>query len=197
MRIPIVVAIVFLEVINLHCSSPTDTAVLTHDSALVSNVSDTGLAMEFADSTFFFALHDSSLPAINTGEVTRDELVSFAKTKIGIPYKYASADPMKGFDCSGFITHVFSNFNIDVPRSSVQFTNLGKNISLQEAQKGDLILFTGTDTSEIKVGHMGIVLENTDSLRFLHSSSGKAYGVTVTALNDYYKKRFVKIISIF
>jgi hypothetical protein len=33
-----------------------------------------------------------------------------------------------------------------------------------------------------------------DTLKFIHSTSGRQYGVTITALNDYYKGRFVKVI---
>jgi len=45
---------------------------------------------------------------------------------------------------------------------------------------------------------MGIVIYNgKDELLFIHSSSGKANGVTITPLNDYYKGRFVKVIRIF
>ncbi len=134
---------------------------------------------------------------INTANTKPAELVAFAKTLIGVPYKYASADPTEGFDCSGFITYVFNHFNIEVPRSSIDFTNVGTTIDKKTAQVGDLILFTGTDTLETQVGHMGIVTENADSLRFIHSTSGKKYGVTITALNDYYLKRFVKVTRIF
>jgi hypothetical protein len=43
-----------------------------------------------------------------------------------------------------------------------------------------------------------LVTENNNSgLQFIHSSSGKAMGVTVTPLNEYYKKRFVRISRIF
>ena len=44
--------------------------------------------------------------------VLPDSILAFAKTLIGIPYLYASTDPAKGFDCSGFITYVFNHFNI-------------------------------------------------------------------------------------
>jgi cell wall-associated NlpC family hydrolase len=84
-----------------------------------------------------------------------------------------------------------------VPRSSVDFTHAGKEIHLPESKAGDLILFTGTDSTIRVVGHMGIVTENTDSLRFIHSTSGRQYGVTITALGNYYKGRFVKVIRIF
>ena len=129
-------------------------------------------------------------------EIPLNAIVSFAETLKGIPYLYASSDPSKGFDCSGFITYVFNHFGLDVPRSSVEFTDKGITVPVEEAKRGDLILFTGTDSSSAVVGHMGIVTENSDSLRFIHSSSGKANGVTVTALNDHYQARFVKVIAI-
>jgi cell wall-associated NlpC family hydrolase len=130
--------------------------------------------------------------------VQPDSLLAFAKTLIGIPYLYASTDPRKGFDCSGFITYVFNHFNIAVPRSSVDFTNYGKEIAIEKAKPGDLILFTGTDSTIRIVGHMGII-ESTkdDTLRFIHSTSGKAKGVVISPLGDYYKKRFVKVIRVF
>ena len=134
---------------------------------------------------------------IKVNDVTGHELVAFAQTLIGIPYKYASTDPSQGFDCSGFITYVFSHFNIVVPRSSIDFTNVGKDVGLQHATEGDLILFTGTIDSIRIVGHMGIVTENENTLKFIHSTSGKANGVTISELNEYYKKRFVKVIRVF
>lgn len=138
-----------------------------------------------------------ALKDLNTSNVSKHKLVAYAKTLTGIPYKYASTDPTQGFDCSGFITYVFNHFHIEVPRSSVDFTNVGKPVDLTQAGEGDLILFTGTDDSIRIVGHMGIVTENTDSLRFIHSTSGRANGVTISAMTEHYKKRFVKVIRIF
>ena len=129
--------------------------------------------------------------------VTPKELVSFAKTLIGVPYKYASTDPNIGFDCSGFITYVFNHFNIKVPRSSVDFTYVGREVSLKNAREGDLILFTGTVDSIKTVGHMGIVTQNIDTLQFIHSTSGRAYAVANSNFSDHYKKRFVKVVRIF
>ncbi len=134
---------------------------------------------------------------VNTENATPENIVAYAKTLVGVPYKYASTDPAQGFDCSGFITYVFSHFNIKVPRSSVEFTNVGEDVRLPLAKTGDLILFTGTDTAIRIVGHMGIVTENADTLKFIHSTSGKQYGVTITPLSAYYMKRFVKVVRIF
>ena len=131
-------------------------------------------------------------------KIEPDSLVAFAKTLIGIPYLYASTNPVKGFDCSGFITYVFNHFNIKVPRSSVDFTNYGRTIDSNDAKPGDLILFTGTDSSIKVVGHMGIIESKKEGLLyFIHASSGKAKGVVITPLENYYRSRFVKIIRVF
>ncbi len=135
---------------------------------------------------------------IITGQTTPEALLAFAKTQVGVPYLYGSADPSHGFDCSGFITYVFNHFNIGVPRSSVEFTNIGEEIQEELASPGDLILFTGTDSSVRVVGHMGIIVSNENNqLQFIHSTSGKAWGVTITPLNEYYKGRLVKVIRVF
>jgi cell wall-associated NlpC family hydrolase len=126
-----------------------------------------------------------------------DSLLSFAKSLLGTPYVYASSDPSAGFDCSGFITYVFNHFSVSVPRSSIDFTDEGITIPLQKSRHGDLILFTGTDSTERFVGHMGIIVENNKGrISFIHSTSGKAYGVTITDLNNYYMGRFVKVVRI-
>jgi cell wall-associated NlpC family hydrolase len=111
---------------------------------------------------------------------------------------YASTDPAKGFDCSGFITYVFNHYKIKVPRSSRDFEHVGTTIPLAESKKGDLILFTGTDSTEREIGHMGIVLTNDSGhVKFIHSSSGRAHGVTISPLDKYYQGRFVKTIRLF
>jgi len=134
---------------------------------------------------------------VHTKNVRPEEVVAFAKTLIGVPYKYASADPKSGFDCSGFITYVFGHFKIIVPRSSRDFTNVGMPISPEQAKAGDLILFTGTDSTEKFVGHMGLVVSNNNGIEFIHSTSGKKYGVTISPLQGYYQSRYVKTIRIF
>lgn len=135
---------------------------------------------------------------INTGSTTPEELLAYAKTLIGIPYRHASIDPAVGFDCSGFITYVFKHFNITVPRSSIDFTNVEREIGKDHAKPGDIVLFTGTDSTTREVGHMGIITSKENGeYYFIHSTSGKANGVTITALNKYYSSRFVKFIRIF
>ena len=134
---------------------------------------------------------------INTGNTTPAQLLAYAKTLKGIPYKYGSLKPEDGFDCSGFITYVFNHFGIAVPRSSVDFTYVNHEIPLKDARPGDLILFTGTDSIKRIVGHMGILISTGQEPVFIHSTSGKAYGVTETPLNTYYQGRYMKTLRVF
>lgn len=130
--------------------------------------------------------------------VLRDSIVDYAKTFLGTPYKYACASP-SGFDCSGFTWYVYHNFRIDVPRSSKDYQSFGKRVPIDSARAGDIILFTGTNPKEKRVGHVGIVISNPgDSLKFIHSSSSdNHYGVVVTNYHaSAYPKRFIGITNV-
>lgn len=122
----------------------------------------------------------------------RDTLILFAKQYMHVPYEYGSCNPERGFDCSGFVFFVFDHFGIQCPRVSKSFKTAGKMVELDEVQKGDVLVFTGTDTSEKIGGHVGIVLSVNDSISFIHSSSGSANGVTISSLNEpHYRTRFL------
>ncbi|HET9278669.1 MAG TPA: C40 family peptidase [Flavitalea sp.] len=192
----------FIPLVVLGCSSPVEDDYADEDL-----FTDSGLVVSTAninDSTTLRAANTAEIINYSFGETIETKntspkaLADYAQTLIGIPYKFASSDPRSGFDCSGFITYVFNHFDIAVPRSSRDFTNIGENIPRTEARAGDLILFTGTNIQDRTVGHMGIVTFNSpDTLLFIHSTSGKLNSVTVTPLNEYYQSRFVKVIRVF
>ena len=124
-------------------------------------------------------------------------LLAFAKSMIGVPYRYASSNPNKGFDCSGFVNYVFQNFGFKVPRSSPEFARAGMPVKLGDAKVGDVLIFTGSNPKVREIGHVGIISSIEDGeIKFIHSSSGKAHGVTITNLDGYYKSRFMKAVSI-
>ena len=129
-------------------------------------------------------------------KIDRKEFVSYAKKFLGTPYKYGSAIPENGLDCSGFITVVFNHFNVKAPRSSVNFTDEGTEIDIAKAKAGDIILFTGSDNASGIVGHMGIITSVGDNIQFIHSASGKNVGVIINNFSGYYKTHFVKVIRI-
>lgn len=135
---------------------------------------------------------------LNVKDVQPGELVNFALSLLGVPYKYGSIKKEDGFDCSGFINYVFNHYKISVPRTTVEFTNAGKEILFSESRPGDIILFTGSNASSGVVGHMGIVTKHDKKdFRFIHSASGNNIGVIVSEMNSYFIPRFVKIIRVF
>jgi cell wall-associated NlpC family hydrolase len=127
-----------------------------------------------------------------------DQLLTYAQKLIGTPYQFATSNPGYGFDCSGFVGFVFKSFNFDVPRSSCEYINIGEKLALNEAKPGDIILFTGTQTRSRKIGHIGIVMSNDDDgVKFIHATSGKEHGVTISAMDERYQHRFVRIVRLF
>jgi len=135
---------------------------------------------------------------IDTKNVSAGAVVQFSKTLLGVPYKYGSMKKENGFDCSGYINYVFNHFNVKVPRTTVDFTNAGKEVPIEDSKKGDLILFTGSDAKSGVVGHMGIVTKTTQhDVFFIHAASGGGKGVMISSLNSYFIPRFVKVIRIF
>lgn len=127
-------------------------------------------------------------------ETLRDSILRFANKQLLVPYKYGSCEPDEGFDCSGFIYYVFQNFGIKIPRSSSTLEFAGIEKSIHQAEIGDILIFTGTDATNRSAGHVGIVYSIGDSIKFIHSSSGSANGVTVSSLTEpHYKKRFLSV----
>ena len=133
----------------------------------------------------------------DTATSRRDSIIEFAKQYMGTPYCYAGSTPEKGFDCSGFVNFVFANFNIELPRSSSQFKDLGTPLDPEDFKKGDVLVFYGYQDRN-SIGHLGIVSEaNGMDSKFIHASSGSEYAVTISELNsDHYSARFYKCINV-
>ncbi len=139
---------------------------------------------------------EETTPKDNSSE-SSTSLIGFAKSMLGIPYRYATSNPKVGFDCSGFVSYVFSNFGFKVPRSSSEFSHAGKETNLSNLKVGDVLIFTGTNPKKRRIGHVGIVYSvDENGIKFIHSTSGKANGVTITEFDAYYKSRFMKAVSI-
>jgi peptidoglycan DL-endopeptidase CwlO len=124
-----------------------------------------------------------------------DSLVNYAKSYLGKPYKWGSSNGT-AFDCSGFVSFVFRHFKITTPHGARDYYRLGSPVSIDSCQKGDVILFTGTNLSRKSVGHVGIIISNRgEPVFFIHSSSSKNHwGVVITDYkNSDYPKRFMGI----
>lgn len=126
----------------------------------------------------------------------RDSLVQFALKQKGLPYETAGI-ARTGFDCSGFVHFTFAQFGIDVPHSSELLAKEGIPVSVERAQKADIVIFTGTSLTDRTPGHVGIVISNPEEpIQFVHSSSNG--GVKVSAIDSTgYKQRFLQVRRLF
>lgn len=188
-------SIIVIAVLLAGCTEQT--VVVTTDSIVnTDSVKADSAFIDSPEKPGLFPPDAVTYTALDGNPVSADSLLTFAQTLLGTPYLYASMDPRKGFDCSGFINYVFNHFKISVPRSSRDFENFGTTVPLTEAKKGNLILFTGTDNTIRIIGHIGIVISTDGVIKFIHSTSGKAYGVTVSELDKYYQSRFMRIARV-
>lgn len=122
------------------------------------------------------------------------QLINFAKSLVGKSYKYGGKDPTTGFDNSGFINYVFSHFQFEVPKYTAGFIVAGEIIDIKDATEGDLVLFSKTDSVKKVVNHVGIITTpNGSPISFIHATSGKVKGVTISTLNSYYQKKLMGI----
>lgn len=132
----------------------------------------------------------SKIPASNSEEI--DELISFAKTFLGTPYKWSGTTP-SGFDCSGFIYYIMGNFGFEITRTSYGMADLGRQVKLSEVRPGDLLFFKGRNVNSTSVGHVGMVVEVTpDAIFFIHSSSSRGVVIDNFKTSKYYIPRFLK-----
>jgi cell wall-associated NlpC family hydrolase len=124
-------------------------------------------------------IDNSSIKASN------NKIIKIAQKHLGKPYKYGAVGPNR-FDCSGFVYAVFKSAGINIPRTSIAQSRIrGKKLSRNQIREGDILLF---DTSlKGHVNHSGIYLGDG---KFIHASSGRAYSVTISSLNGWYKDKF-------
>ena len=78
-----------------------------------------------------------------SGSSSGNAVVSFASQFVGNPYVYGGTSLTNGADCSGFVMSVYANFGVSLPHSSSAMRSVGYEVSLSEAQPGDIICYSG------------------------------------------------------
>ncbi|MFM8449072.1 MAG: C40 family peptidase [Haliscomenobacter sp.] len=118
----------------------------------------------------------------------RQEIVNYSKKYVGRPYVYASRNPERGFDCSGFTHFVMKNFGITLsPSSSMQSTQ-GFKISLSEAEPGDLVFFR--HSSKGRVFHVALVVSNTpEGIRVIHATHSNGISIDNISQSSYWRRK--------
>ena len=121
-----------------------------------------------------------------------DELLDYAKTFIGVPYRLGASGP-ELFDCSGFTSYVYREFGYNLPHNSVmQFKESRPVESFSDLRKGDLVFF-GARGNIRSIGHVGIVVDvdlERGMFRFIHASTSN--GVEIQrSTSPYFMMRYM------
>jgi len=116
----------------------------------------------------------------------RNELVTSAKSFIGLPYSWGGSSPEEGFDCSGLTMAVYQLNGLNLPRSSKEQYKIGTPVNKNQLNKGDLVFFAITQRT--KVSHVGIYAGDN---KFIHAPGIAKLIRTDTLSNKYYANRFV------
>lgn len=116
------------------------------------------------------------------GAAMASNLTKNAMKFLGVRYSFGGTSAY-GFDCSGYVQHVFAMMGVRLPRMADEQYYAGKAFAGQP-KAGDLVFF---HTYAPGVSHVGISLGDG---RFVHASS--SHGVTVSSLHDsYWGARYV------
>jgi len=122
---------------------------------------------------------------VDRATASAQDAIDQAIDLLGIRYRRGGSSPEAGFDCSGFVSHVFrEGLGLILPRSSREMSKSGQEVSREELRPGDLVFF---NTMRHAFSHVGIYLGDN---QFVHAprTGGR---VRVEDLDQsYWKKRF-------
>jgi cell wall-associated NlpC family hydrolase len=140
-------------------------------------------ALHLSDSTGTSQVQAKTLPNVI------QDILQYALSYEGISYRRGGASPESGFDCSGFVRHVFDHVEgVMLPHSASALSQIGNRIKMTELLPGDLVFFRIMRNT---ISHVGIYLGNN---QFIHASSNRTGSVMVSNLNDsYWAKHFALV----
>lgn len=89
------------------------------------------------------------------GDAIFESLMEAALPYENTPYVFGGMSP-SGFDCSGFTRYVYAKIGISLPRTAQEQYSASTHITVDEARPGDLIFFTKTYKTSVRITHVGI-----------------------------------------
>ena len=116
---------------------------------------------------------------------SQSPIITYALSLQGTPYHYGKDTPEEGFDCSGFVKHVYQKQGIMLPRTVKDMALSLPQIPKNNVHSGDLVFF---NTNGNSFSHVGIYVNND---QFVHAPSQRTGRVLVSSLkNRYWHKHY-------
>lgn len=128
-------------------------------------------------------------------------LVDYAKVHLGIPYIWGGENPMKGFDCSGFVQFVLRSVGMDPvgDQSAQMLYDWGKKNFYQPTKAAGALAFYGK--SPTMIYHVGLMINEFQIIEAAggdHTCVSKAVaeekGACVRIRPVEYRKDFVGVM---
>lgn len=109
-------------------------------------------------------------------------VIDYAHSLEGTPYKWGGTTT-DGFDCSGFVQHVYAHYGIKIPRMPADMAAISKKVDMKDLKPGDLVYFKGSNIYSSDIGHVALVISATeDDFKMIHATSK---GVMVNSFSQY------------
>ena len=115
------------------------------------------------------------------------EIATYALTFVGSPYSWGGNSPATGFDCSGFVQYIFSQYGYTTSRIANDVLADGKHVDPADLQPGDVLCFYSGNGY---VGHVGIYVGDET---FVHAANSVSGVVTTSLSTGYYATRGYEI----
>jgi cell wall-associated NlpC family hydrolase len=108
------------------------------------------------------------------------KVTQYALSLQGYPYRWGKASPSEGFDCSGFIQHVYKQQGVNLPRTAREMASDLPSVSEYDLKSGDLLFF---NTNGNRYSHVGLYVNND---KFIHAPSRRSGKVHLSSLKQHY-----------
>ena len=116
-------------------------------------------------------------------------LREYALSFYGGSYVWGGSNPSSGFDCSGLIQYIYSNYyNIYLPRTASEQANTGFEVAKNNLIEGDLIIFQNSYSNY--PDHIGIYIGNGE---YLHASSPSRGITTDSIYGNYFESSCISV----
>jgi cell wall-associated NlpC family hydrolase len=79
-------------------------------------------------------------------------VAAIAMRYLGVPYKWGSATPERGLDCSGLVLRVYAELGVELPHYAAAQYELGARVDRLALEPGDLVFFRDLEHVGIYIG---------------------------------------------